>query len=117
MSQPVNVATPATAARELDVVQAKVAAPGTVIANATLLVSPTTVLPAPSCTVTTGGVPKSTPPFAPTGCVVNASFAASPAAITTLLLTAGVNGLSVAVRVYVFDLSILQPANVARPAT
>ena len=91
---------------------ANVAPAGFVIANVTELVSPVTVLPPRSCTFTTGGVPKATPPVEPLGWVVNASFAAPPVVTNTLELTAAVNAPSEAVNVYVPGRLMLQPANV-----
>ena len=98
MLQAANAATPATAATVL-LVHVNVEPAGVVSVNTTLLVSPVTVLPAASCTVTVGWVANGNPPDAPTGCVVNATFAATPAVIVSELLTAEVNEPSVAVNV------------------
>ena len=69
MLQPAKVTTPATAAFALAVqVRAAPAVPlPLVIARVTELVSVATVLPPRSCTVTTGWVPKATPPVEPEG--------------------------------------------------
>ena len=98
IEQPANVATPATAVSGF-VVHVRFAPPGVVSASVTELVSSVMVLPPASCTLTTGWVANGSPPSAPTGCVVNATRAASPTEITTLSLTAPVSDASVAVSV------------------
>ena len=97
--QPANVATPATAVTGL-VVQVSVPDPGFVpIARVTLEVSLVTVLPAASCTVTTGWVDHAVPPVPPVVCVVNASFAGAPAVMLNVDEVAEVNEPSVATSV------------------
>ena len=56
-----------------------------VIASVTLLVSPVTVFPAASCTVTAGCVANAVPPVEALGCVLKLSFVAAPA--TTLKIS------------------------------
>src|SRR6476660_5990769 len=116
MLQPANVATPATAVFGL-AVHASAAPAGVVIANVTALTSEAIVLPPASLTATTGWVANAIPPVEAPGCVVNATFAATPTVMTTGPLTAEVSTPSVAVSVYVPVRSMLQPANVATPAT
>ncbi len=114
--QPANVATPATAVRGL-VVQLTLVPPP-VTARVTALVSPVTVLPYVSWTVTTGWAANAVPATVDAeGCVVNATLAAAAAVIVKLLLAAWASAPSVAVRVYVPAVLTLQPANVATPAT
>ena len=66
--------------------------------------------------MTTGCVANAVPPVDALGCVVNASFAAAPTVIVELAV-AEVRPVSAAVNVYVPARSILQPTNVATPAT
>src|ERR1700730_13208016 len=98
MLHPANAATPATAAFGF-AVHVNVAPAGVVMANNTLLVFPTIVLPPASCTATIGWVPNAAAPVAPTGWVVKPTLTAVPTVIVRLLLTAAVITPSVAVRV------------------
>src|ERR1700720_2562630 len=98
MLQPLKVATPPEAALGL-AVQARVAPAGVVMASNTPEVSVVTVLPAASCTVTTGCVANPTVLAAPTGWVVKASLAAGPAPMIRVELTDEISDPSVAVRV------------------
>src|SRR2546430_9343172 len=116
MLQPEKVATPATAARGFGA-QTRFAPAGVVIESVTELVLVVTVLPPASCRATTGCVAKAAPPALPTGWVVNASCDAAPTAFVNDALTAAVSDPSVAVSVYAPATSMVQPANVATPAT
>src|SRR3984957_6794443 len=93
MEHPVNVATPLTAA-----VGVQLRAPGppvvgvpTVIESVTVEVSPVTVFPPASSTVTTGWVVKAVPPVAPAGEVGKASGDAKPAVTSNGVLFAVVS--------------------------
>ena len=78
-----------------------VAPPGVVNARLTVDVSPLTVLPDASCTVTVGCVPKAAPAVAvPLGCVVIVSLVAAPAeSVIALLSGVAVSPAAVAVKV------------------
>ncbi len=97
--QPAKGATPLTADFGF-VVQDNDAPAGVVSASVTELASDVAVLPAASCTVTTGCVANVAPAAAAAeGWVVNASFAAAPADTVIDALTALVNEPSEAVSV------------------
>ena len=85
-AQPAKVATPLAAALGLPPVQVRVAPPGLVKARVTEALLVVTVLPAASCTATTGCVAIAVPPTPPLGCVVNASLVAAPGLIVKVLL-------------------------------
>ena len=117
--QPTNVATPATAGIGFALVQLKTAHPAAVIANVTVLVSAVTVLPAAVLHLH-HRLRRGTPHHRvePLGCVVNANFAATPTVIVKRVADRRTSThRSVAVNVYVPARSILQPTNVATPAT
>src|ERR1700736_6460937 len=97
MDRLVKVAMPATAATV--VVPERVPPGPLLMATVTLEVSVVTVLPDASCTVTTGWVAKRAVLAAPTGWVVTATWAGTPAEMAKLELSAGARELSVAVRV------------------
>src|SRR5450631_336490 len=91
MLQPANAATPALTATVafVHVRAAPAGLDGCVIVNATVPVLVfVTVLPARSCTATTGWVVKATPPVEAFGDVVNPSFAAAPKVMVEALLVA-----------------------------
>ncbi len=96
--QPANVATPATAAFGL-AVQVRIAPLAVVSARVTELVSPVTVFPNASCTVTTGWVAIADWLVEPLGCVVKPTLAAAAAVIVKLLLVAEVSPPALAVSV------------------
>ena len=112
-----NVATPLLAA--LDTVPDSAPPPGFVpIATLTFALLVVTVLLLASCTVTTIAGLIAEPATTAVGCCVYTTLVAAPATIVNVLLTAVVRLVPVALRVYPApDLSILQPAKVARPAT
>src|SRR4051794_19075816 len=99
MLQPVNAATPPTAGRGVALVHTRVAPAGVVMVNVTELVLVVTVLPAASCTLTTGCAPNAALLAAPVGWVVKPSLAAGPAVTVKLALAAPVRTPSAAVRV------------------
>ena len=96
--QPAKVATPEEAVLGF-VEQVSVAPAGVVMLRVIKTLLEVTVLPAASCTATTGCVPKVVPPVELDGFVVKASFAADPALMVRLVLTALVSALAVAVSV------------------
>src|SRR5690349_10043186 len=98
MLQPANVAIPATAGFGL-VVQPKVSAPGVVMAMVERKSVAKGKWPEAGCTFTTGWTPNARLPGAQVGEVVKASGAAVHALLARLVLVAGVNPPSVAVRV------------------
>src|SRR5260221_10540302 len=125
MAQPLKVATPATAAFERPPVQVRMPPPGFVpMARVTVAVEPmplVTVLPPASWMATIGCGTRASPAVDVPGCVVKPSFAAGPAVIVSMTLVADVRPVAVATSWYGFAgdvglaLSILQPANAARP--
>jgi hypothetical protein len=96
--QPANAASPLAAALGL-AVQVNDALPGVVKTRVTEAVLVVTVLPAASCTVTTGCVAIVVPPVPPLGCVVNASLVAAPGVIVKVVLVAEASDPLVAVSV------------------
>jgi len=117
MAQPEKVARPETA--DWGFAAQVMAAPlaGGVMLRATDAVLDVIVLPPASWTATDGWVPKAIPAVEPDGSVAKRSLLAEPTAIVKLALSAWVRVPELAVSVYVPDLSTLQPAKVATPAT
>jgi len=97
-AHPENAATPELTGFGL-AVHVRVPVPPVIARVTELVLSPVTVLPPASCTVTTGWVANATPPVLPLGLVVKASFFAAPRVIPKVVLTAFVRPVEVAVRV------------------
>ena len=119
--QPAKVAIPPEAALAWPPVQARVApvvpVPGT-SASETEVVAPVTRFPYASTTRTTGWTDHATPPVPPPGWIASRSEAAAAGVTVNAVLTAPASPGAEAARVYPAPVrSIVQPANVAPPAT